>query len=169
MYGFSHDATGPWVGKALGADDYFATPAEALEAGRASFYHAGQDNAEKPAVWVAKLEKLDVADFMVEGLGFYISDMGEKALVEFEAGGQLVADWLGQYSPADAYRPGANPGDNVMVAFTRAMDHNFVLMIEFLSSESHWPVPALTRVMKGDQGGYQKLEVQYNQSPRFPW
>ena len=167
-YGYSHNQNGPWAGRTLGGDDYFNTPAEALEGGRAMHYHAGQDNEEKGPVWVAKLESVEIADFLTEGLTLFLADMKEKAVVDFESGGEALEFWLSQYSPMDAYADGADP-QNITVAFTRMFDMNFGRMLEYMADSQRFPIGKLTRVAKGDNDGYLKMAVEYNQAPRFQW
>ncbi len=168
MYGYSHDQNGPWAGRKLGTDDYYKTPSEALEGGRAMHYHAGQADEEKGSVWIAKLESVEVADFLIEGLVIFLADMKERAIVEFQSGGEALEFWLSQYSPIDAYAPSADPEDAV-ASFTRLFDLNFGRMIDFQSDGKHWPIASLTRVMKGQNGGFLKLEVQWNQVPKWNW
>jgi len=159
MYGYSHQQDGPWVGRDY-STNYFETPSQALESGRAAFYHAGMAAEGKMPVWVAKLEAVAVSDFMVSGLQIFLSDMKERAVVEFESGGQALADWLDMYAPSD---------EDPWKSYTALMDLNFGRMMDYQSNSEHWPVPALTRVCKGSSGGYQKAEVPHDQNPRWSW
>lgn len=148
MFGYSHQAEGPWIG--IDQTKYYPTHHQALEAGRENFYHRGQEAAEKKPVWVAEIETVTPAEFVVENLTLFLGEIKEKAQVEFGQGGEDFSGWLDQYQPYDV-------GDKQN--FSSLLYSNMYSTFEIQAG--NFPVHVMTRV-KTTNGILRQVSVSHS-------